>query len=62
MPILVIAGSLDTVVPEVPDRFLPLVDAGSVVLEIVDDADHMFLDFFAEDAADSVDGFLTPGS
>jgi len=62
LPILVIAGSLDTVVPEVPARFTPLADAGRVQLEIVDNADHMFLDFFAEDAADLIDGFVGSGS
>lgn len=58
LPVLVIAGSEDTVVPEVPTRFRRLADSGQISVEVVEGADHMFLDFFAEDAADLIDGFI----
>lgn len=57
-PILVIAGGEDTVVPEVPATFIPMRDA-RLRFELVEDADHMFLDFFAEDAAVLVAEFLS---
>ncbi len=57
-PILVIAGSADTVVPDVAERVGPFVGGGKVSLKIIEDAGHMFLDFYAEDAADLVAGFL----
>lgn len=58
MPILVIAGSEDTVVREVPTRFRPMAESGKVDLRVIDGADHMFLDFYADDAADLVDEFV----
>lgn len=54
MPVLVIAGSLDNVVPEVPRRMEAIADDDRIRFEIVEDADHMFLDFFAEDTADLI--------
>jgi len=58
MPVLVIAGSLDTTVPEVPDRMEAITDGDRIRFEIIEDADHFFLDFFAEDAADLIEGFV----
>ncbi|WP_416896401.1 MAG: alpha/beta hydrolase [Minwuia sp.] len=58
MPVLVIAGSKDTVVPEVPDRMTGIADGKRVRLEVIQDAGHMFLDFFAEDAADLIAEFV----
>lgn len=57
-PTLVIAGSKDTVVPDVAEKFEPLADGEKLRVETVTDADHMFLDFYAEDAADLVAAFL----
>lgn len=57
-PILVIAGSADSVVPDVEEKFAPLADGEKLRLEVVQDADHMFLEFFAEDAADLVAEFV----
>lgn len=53
-PILVITGSLDKVVPDVAERIEPLTDGERVRLEVIEDADHFFLDFYAEDVADLV--------
>ena len=55
---LVIAGSADTVVPQVPAKFGAIADGERVRLEVIEDADHMFLDFYAEDAADLIAEFL----
>lgn len=53
-PVLVIAGSADDVVPDVAARMEPHVDGEAVRLEVIEDADHFFLDFYAEDVADLV--------
>lgn len=57
-PVLVIAGSADTVVPDVPAMIDKIADDGKITLKIIDDAGHMFLDFHAEDAADLIAEFL----
>lgn len=57
-PVLVIAGSKDTVVPDVPEKFKAIADGQRVRLEVIHDAGHMFLDFYAEDAADLISEFL----
>ena len=57
-PILVIAGSKDTAVPDVPKKIKPIADGEKVRFEMIEDADHMFLDFYAEDAADLVAEFV----
>lgn len=56
-PTLVVAGGADTVVPGVPAAFIPLRGDG-LRFEVVEDADHMFLDFFAEDVAALTASFL----
>ena len=58
MPVLVIAGSADTVVPEVPGRMEAIADGERLRLAVIDDAGHMFLDFYAEDAADLIAEFI----
>lgn len=59
-PTLVIVGGNDTVVPELPARLeeTGVAAAGSVEVTTIDGADHMFLDFFTEDAADAIEAFL----
>lgn len=49
---LVIAGSEDTVVKDLPQLVEPLV-SDRINLVTIDGADHFFLDFFIEDAADA---------
>ncbi len=62
MPVLVIAGSKDSVVPDVARRVKPLADGKKIKLEVIEDADHLFLDFYAEDAADLIAAFVKPQS
>lgn len=57
-PILVIAGSDDNVVKGLVEATQPLADAGTVELVVVDGADHFFLDFYVEDAADAIEAFI----
>jgi len=57
-PILVIAGSKDTAVPDVPKKIKPIADGKKVRFEMIEDADHFFLEFFAEDAAEMVADFV----
>lgn len=54
MPVLVIAAGEDAVVTDLPERMAPIVDGAAIRLETVEGADHLFLDFFAEDAADLI--------
>jgi dienelactone hydrolase len=57
-PVLIITGSKDTVVPDAVEKYTPVADGKHVRLEVIDDADHWFLDFFAEDASDLIAEFL----
>lgn len=57
-PTLVIAGSDDNVVKGLIEATQPLADAGTVELVVVDGADHFFLDFYIEDAADAIEEFV----
>ncbi len=57
-PMLVIAGTEDTVVKGLIEAVQPIEDAGKLQLAIIEDADHFFLDFYAEDAADVIAEFL----
>ncbi len=59
-PVLVIAGSLDTTVVGLIDAVEPMADGERITLSVIEDADHFFLDFFAEDAADVVMEFIAP--
>ena len=57
-PVLVVAGSEDDVVPELPARIEAIdMPAGSDFVT-VDGADHFFRDFFADDTIDAVTRFL----
>jgi pimeloyl-ACP methyl ester carboxylesterase len=58
VPVLVIAGSEDRVVRGLPRAVAPLADGERVRLVVISGADHFFLDFFAEDAADAIAEFL----
>ena len=57
-PVLIIAASKDTVVPDVVEKFTPVTDGKKVRLQVIEDASHLFLDFYAEDAADLIAAFL----
>jgi len=56
-PTLVIAAENDAVVVDLPDRVAPRLD-DDTQLVVIAGADHMFLEFFAEDAADAIADFL----
>ena len=58
VPVLVIAGAEDDVVPDVAEKVKPLADGKRIRLKIIEDADHFFRDFAAEDAADAIAEFL----
>lgn len=56
-PSLVLGGTADDIVPDVDLLFAPAAsDLARVVM--IEDADHFFLDFFAEDAADLSSDYL----
>lgn len=57
-PVLVIAGTADTVVSGVEDAMAPLAEADDVSLTVIDGAGHMFRDLYWYDVADAVEAFL----
>lgn len=58
MPVLVITGGQDEVFPSQKAQFAPHADGKRVIVKQIDDADHFFLDFASEDAADAIAEFL----
>lgn len=58
-PVLVIAGSEDQVVKGLIDEMKAYTDRENVTFVTIDGADHFFLNFFAEDAADAIEAFMT---
>jgi pimeloyl-ACP methyl ester carboxylesterase len=57
-PTLIITGSADTMVPELPDRVKPFVDGERVQLETIDMAGHFFRDLNLDDAVDAAVAFI----
>jgi pimeloyl-ACP methyl ester carboxylesterase len=57
-PTLVIIGSEDTVVADLPERMAALGDRDNLTTLTIDGADHFFRDFFADDVAEAVVEFL----
>lgn len=57
VPVLVIAASADTLVPDIPDKMKGRVH-GTVKFKLIDGADHFFRDLFAEDVVDTIVEFL----
>ncbi len=57
-PVLVIGGTGDTVVPDLDLAMAGVAEADNVTLVMIEDADHAFLDFSAEDVGDAVEEFL----
>jgi len=55
-PVLVIAGSQDTVVNDLPEKMVGVTNS-QIKFEVIEGADHFFLDFYSEDAADLVADF-----
>ncbi|MGT2436051.1 alpha/beta hydrolase [Bradyrhizobium betae] len=60
LPVLVLAATKDTVVPDVVASFAPVAESsgGRVQLDKIEDADHFFRDLFAEDVADRIADFI----
>lgn len=52
VPVLVIAGSEDTVVRNLANSVAPMADGVRLTFATVDGADHFFLDLYAEDVVD----------
>lgn len=57
-PVLVIAGSEDTVVTGLVEKMQPLANGERVTLNVIDGADHFFRDLYAEEVADGAVGFI----
>ena len=58
IPALIIAGGNDQIVQDLISRVKNIADGKQVYLGVVEDADHFFLDLYAEDAADFIEPFL----
>lgn len=56
-PTLVIAGSLDTVVDDLPDK-MASIENDKVELSVVEDADHFFRDLFADEVVEYAVEFI----
>lgn len=57
-PVLVIAGSEDTVVAGLIPKTQPLADSGKVELVVIDGADHFFRDLYADEVVEAVVSFI----
>ena len=57
-PVLVIAGSEDTVVTGLIPAVEKLADGEHITLQVIDGADHFFRDLYAEEAADHIADFM----
>lgn len=55
---LVVAAGADAVVPDLIEQVRPHDGLGNVTLKVIDGADHFFLDFYADDAADVIADWL----
>jgi pimeloyl-ACP methyl ester carboxylesterase len=53
-PVLVVAGTEDTAVRNLPEKMEPVADGERVQLLVMDGADHFFRDLYSEDIADAV--------
>ena len=60
-PVLVIAGSKDTVVADLPEKMAGKADGKHVVFKVIDGAGHFFLDLYGEDVADAIEEFIAQG-
>lgn len=57
-PVVVFAGTEDTVVKGLDKIVAPIADGKRIKLVVVEGAGHMFLEFFSEDIADSAVSFM----
>jgi pimeloyl-ACP methyl ester carboxylesterase len=54
VPVLIVVGSADDVLPGLDQAFAPVVSPGRVELVVIDGADHFFRDLYAEEVVDAV--------
>lgn len=57
-PVLIFAGSEDTVVKNLDKKYEALTDKGNSELQLIDGAGHMFQDLYAEDMVDAIVEFV----
>ncbi len=58
VPTLVVVAGGDNIVVNLENKITPLVAGKQVQMVVVDGADHMFRDLYADDAVEAVDAFL----
>ncbi len=58
-PVLVVAGSEDTVVKGLAEKMASQAGRDNIGFEMIDGADHMFLDLYAEELADMATEFIS---
>lgn len=58
VPVLVIAGTEDEVVPDVAEKVEPYADGKRVRLEVIDGADHFFRDLHADELVEFIKAFV----
>lgn len=59
VPVLVVVGANDKVVGDIATTLAPVLNTDRVQFSLIEDADHFFYDFAAEDATDIITEFLT---
>jgi len=57
-PVLIFAGSEDTVVKNLDKKYEVLADKGNSELRVIDGAGHMFQDLYAEDVVEAIAEFI----
>ena len=60
VPTLIVAGANDTIIIGLSDDIKPIADGQQIIFSMIEDADHFFLDLFAEDVADQIETFMPP--
>jgi pimeloyl-ACP methyl ester carboxylesterase len=55
---LVVAAGADSVVPDLPEQLRAVEGQKNLTVEVIDGADHFFLDLYAEDAVDAIARWL----
>ncbi len=58
VPVLVFAGSEDTVVPGLAEKMEPLAEADKAQFVVIDGADHFFRDLYMDDLVDEAVSFI----
>lgn len=58
LPVLVVAGEADEVVPDIAKKVRPLAGGTRIRLVTVEGADHFFLDLYGEDVIDALEEFI----